>query len=169
MIAVREHVLWEWGEVEDMVTTTRAVQPSFDDDALVPHAYLRSLLGEATALAQREGLADVLTLVTAAVEDCALTPDVAFSLGQQLRLVIGAHPADGDLDAHLLLHALLSELIEVTSLVDGVHLDDLEPLVQHLVSVGDLAEAQRTTRLADATRARVRALESSIAADLGAV
>lgn len=151
-----------------MVTTAHAAQPAFDDGALVPHAYLLDLAREATALPARPGLSDVLALVTAAVEEHALTPEVAFSLGQQLRLVIGAHPVDGDLDAHLLLQALLSELVEVTSLVDGVHVDDLEPLVAHLVATGDLVEAQRTTRLADATRARVRVLESSLAADLGA-
>lgn len=148
-----------------MVTTAHAAASSPDPRPLDEHTFLRDLLHEAAPLRERDGLATVLDHVTSALDHDTLTPDVAFSLAQQLRLLVGDHPADDDLDAHQLLRTILSELIEAASLVDGVHVDELEPHVAHLLSLGDVDEAQRLTRLAQATRARVNMLERSLALD----
>jgi hypothetical protein len=148
-----------------MVTITEVVRDASSDDARLRHGYVLDLVDEAAHLRTRPGVAPVLDLVGTAAEHDALTPEAAFSLAQQLRLVAGSGPADDD---HLLLEALLAELVEYTSLVDGVHLDDLAPLVDHLVGAGDLAEAQRIAFLADAARTRVGILERPLGADLGA-
>lgn len=150
------------------MTITTVAQRHSSDDAFSTHACVLGLLAEATALPPRQGLSDVLQLVTAAVRDDALTPATAFDLGQQLRLVIGDAPADDDVEDHLLLRSLLSELIEYASQVDGVHVEDLGPLVDHVVATGDHAEARRLAFAAETARARVRILEAPLAADLGA-
>ena len=151
-----------------MVTTMTVAGAASAAASSCAHDHLRELLAEANRLPHRDCLHEVLWLVERAADTGTLTPDVAFTLGQQLRIVTGDAPATEDLEGHLLLEALLSELIELTSVVDGVHVDDLEPLVEHLLATGQVDEARRTARRADAARARVRVLERSLAADLGA-
>lgn len=150
------------------MTITHVAERPSSDDAFSRHACVLELVVGAALIPARDGLSPVLELVATAAREDALTPETAFELGQQLRLVTGDEPTDDDLEGHLLLRALLSELIEYASLVEGVHVDDLEPLVDHLIAVGDLAEARRTTHLAEIARARVRVLEAPVAADLGA-
>lgn len=149
------------------MTITHVTERPSSDDAFSRHACVLELVVGAALIPARDGLSPVLELVATAAREDALTPETAFDLGQQLRLVTGDEPTD-DLEGHLLLRALLSELIEYASLVEGVHVDDLEPLVDHLIAVGDLAEARRTMHLAEIARARVRVLEAPVAADLGA-
>jgi hypothetical protein len=148
-----------------MVTITEVVRDASSDDARLRHGYVLDLVDEAAHLRARPGVGEVLALVETAAQHDALTPEAAFGLAQQLRLVAGS--VDDDLD-HDLLQAVLSELIEYTSLVDGVHVDDLPALIDHLLAVGDPTEARRTAFLADAARARVRILERPLGLDLGA-
>jgi len=150
------------------MTITHVTERPSSDDACSRHACVLELVVGASLVPDRDGLSAVLELIATAAREDTLSPETAFHLGQQLRLITGDAPADDDLEGHLLLQSLLSELTEYASLVDGVHVDDLQPLVDHLIAVGDLDEARRTLHLAEVARARVRVLEAPLAADLGA-
>lgn len=109
---------------------------------------------------------EVLELVTIALSQKALTSEVAFNLGQQLRLAAGDHPAGGDIAAHQLLQTIVFELSEIASLVEGIHVDELRPLIDRLVVDGHIEAATRLMLLADAAYTRMRVLSRPVAADL---
>lgn len=128
---------------------------------------LVDLLDEADAQgAVPDHVREVLGLVRSSVDHATLTPELAHRLGMQLRLATGDRPVD-DVDLHLLLGAVVSELAEVTALVDGVHLEDITPVIQRLLATGDITQARRLALMAEVARGRVAALESSLRLDLG--
>lgn len=140
--------------------------PSKDGGGSAQHDMIVELLLEAALLPPRPGLKDVLDHVASAIDTDTLTAETAFGLGQQLRLVLGGTVADDDLESHFILMHLLSELIEVTSVVEGLHVEEIGPLLDLLATSGQVEEATRVMLLADAAAARIRVLESSLRVDL---
>lgn len=132
------------------------------------HGMLAELLAEAAEHPLRPGQDAAVEFVAAALREDSLSPERAHRLGQQLRLVAGDHPADDDVETHLLLQTIVFELAEITARVDGVHVDELDPVIGALLSSGQAQEAHRLCREAQAARARLSDLDSTLRADLGA-
>ena len=132
------------------------------------HESILDLVAEASCLPARPGLTDVLALIRTAIEHDALNPELAHRLGMQVRVLAGSAPVDDDLETELLMQALLFELAEVAAEVDGVHVDELGPRIDALLSAGDERAALRLLLLSDVAHSRQRTLLSSLSADLDA-
>lgn len=150
-----------------MTITHVGTTPSVGDPSS-EHGFLVDLLGEASTLRLSPVVTDVLELVSSAVTEDTLTAEVAFSLGQQLRLAAGDRPVDGDVATHQLLQTVVFELSEVASHVEGIHVDELRPLIDRLAVDGDIEAATRLMLLADAAYTRMRILSRPLAADVRA-